>query len=167
MNKTLVVSSAIILVLLIVLAILYPKLLAANETAEKSAQLSASVKSFLSANDIRCTARSSDTLGLKECIDNQLKKNDFKVTTFDEFDTRNQRNGTIVIVNQGSKTYNGSNFLLTKNGIEYAKGCHITSNILPDYTCRFVITESCTVGDIFEVRYLSSNEPVRLVTKSC
>lgn len=162
-----------ILVLLIVISLLIPQISIAKEKEAQAQALAASTKSLLRALDIRCTARENDLIGIQRCIEPQLRKNDFKIDTFLAFNEKRNETGVFVISNQGSKTYEGSAFSLSKNGKTIATGCHIKDQILSDYTCRFDLKESCLAGDVYEISYQEQSEtqedlqPIRLITKTC
>ena len=153
-----------ILVLLVIISLIVPQLNAAKQDVEEAEEFSQTVKQLLKAINVRCTASSSDFSAMENCIAPALRKNDFVSETFRPFSERKNETGVFVISNEGAQTYNGSLFFLSKNGADVAQGCHISSEILTDYTCRFDLVEPCTEGDVYEIRY---GETARLVTKTC
>lgn len=166
MDKAALFLGAVVLALLIAISLLLPQLNTARADVEEAREFSGSVRQLLNAIDVRCTARTGDFSGIQDCIEPVLRRNDFEIDSFREFDERRNESGLLVIKNEGSRTYAGSEFALLKNGEEVARGCHITSEILAEYTCRFDLTEPCIEGDVFAVTY-GSDEPLRLVTRTC
>lgn len=163
MGKTVLFMGVAIIVLLIIISLQFPQIQSARAEVAEAQEYSATVKELLRAIDVRCAARSDDFTAMQACITPVLRKDDFSTDTFRPFDERRNASGVFVIVNEGSKTYNGSAFVLAKNGADVKTGCHITSEILADYTCRFDLVEPCVEGDVFTVTY----EETRLVTKTC
>ncbi len=157
------IMGSIIFVLLVVVSIQTPQISQADDIESEAVALAQSAKDLLRAVDVRCTARDTDFAGIRRCIEPVLLKNDFELDDFQRFDDRRNETGAFIIRNEGVKTYNGSLFVMTKNGEEVAQGCHITSDILQDYTCRFDISEACRTGDVFEISY----EESRLITRTC
>lgn len=171
MNKAVIFMGVAIVALLIIISLQLPRVKQAEATVADAKLLSATTKSLLKTLDIRCPASQNDFIGLKQCIDPVLRKNDFTMDTFRVFNERTNTTGAFVILNEGQKTYTGADFVMTKNGVEAGRGCHISGDILPQYTCRFDITETCEAGDVFDIAYEldidGETQNVRLMTKTC
>lgn len=171
MNKAVVFMGLAIFVLLIIVSMQLPRVKMAEAEVAEAKLLSSTTKSLLRMIGVRCTANPNDFVAMKQCIDPALRKNDFEMDTFQLFKERTNTTGAYVILNDGLKTYSGENFVMLKNGVEVARGCHILTDILPQYTCRFDLTEPCVPGDVFDISYDldvdGETQNIRLMTKTC
>jgi hypothetical protein len=166
MGKAVIILSTVILILLVILSLQLPKIQAADQRVAEAEDLAITVRQLLQTMDIRCTASVRDVVGIRNCISPVLEQNNFETEAFREFNERTEEAGVFVIRNDGVKTYDGLLFSLSKNGEQVANGCHITTDILPDYTCRFDLPEPCIEGDVYEISY-ADNDVSRLVTRTC
>lgn len=164
MGKAVIFMGIAIVILLIIISMQIPRISQAENQAANARLMADTTKALLRELDVRCTARNTDFLGIRDCITPVLSKNDFSVQRFDRFDERRNETGQFIITNEGAKTYNGSLFALKKNGEEIIRGCHIEGNILPEYTCRFTLNEPCLDGDVYDITY---EEDIRLATETC
>ncbi|MBR9703490.1 hypothetical protein GOV10_05605 [Candidatus Woesearchaeota archaeon] len=171
MNRAVIFMGIAIFVLIIIVSMQLPRVRMAEAEVAEAKLLSQTTKSLLKMIGVRCTANTNDFLAVKQCIEPTLHKNDFEMDTFQLFKERTNTTGAYVILNDGQKTYSGKDFIMSKNGVEVARGCHILTDILPQYTCRFDLIEPCIPGDVFDISYDldvdGETNNIRLMTKTC
>ena len=170
MNVVQLVMAVVILGLLIAVSVLLPQVTSANQMAAEAQELSAVTKQLLRNAGAVCTARNNDFRGVINCVQPVLSQNNFVVNAndFRPFNEVRNETGVIIATNRGAQAYQGEDFLLYKNGEFVDRGCHISAEILRDFTCRFSLDDPCERGDVYELRYeQESGEELRLVTRTC
>lgn len=65
----------------------------------------------------------------------------------------NDEEGYLAIKNQADVPFQSANFTLHVNGVQVDRGCDMSGDIAPGFTCRFTLEQPCQPGDNMEVRY--------------
>lgn len=134
---------------------------------EEADSLSSSVHRYLRIEDQRCRARPTDYQGVDECLRELIDKleevGDLEEEDFDNFDTRTNESGHLILVNEGRNSLDSDKFTLLLNKEVVDEGCVIQGSIDPGYTCRLDFDRECEKGDVLEVMYDQS----RAYLKTC
>ena len=164
MGKAALILGVVCFALLLLLTMQFAKLKASENSLTEAEKLGSATRTLLQSTGQPCRER--DFKGITACIERLVEAATFDLTDFQNFDPRDNTTGAFIITNAGARTYNGSKFVLQKNGVDIETGCHIKTEILPEYSCRFLIKSECVAGDVFAILYRDET-PIRILTKTC